>query len=135
MADCSATTQTGRLCRMPPQNGLPWCFTQNPENAAVRHDIAREAGRSSDRSRRNVPIAVEALGLGSRGSVQALLSALVAAEFRGQIAPARTRNILRTVELLQRHHAASAVRAGKRREVPSSRPARPRESEPEQREQ
>ena len=100
MRTCQALTRSGTPCRMAPQSGSDYCFTHNPENAAVRPEIAAAAGRSSGASRRKVPVPPEALELSSSEGLRVLFSSIIAAELDGRIAPTRTRNIMRIIENL-----------------------------------
>jgi len=43
-ARCTAITKSGHACRVPPQNGRPFCLCHDPETQQLRKEAAKKGG-------------------------------------------------------------------------------------------
>ena len=106
MAQCTATTTTGRPCQAPAQQGRPFCFAHDPERAAERADARQRGGYN-----RRTPKATDPEGYPTRlrsvGDVQALLERALADTWAQENSGARTQALVRLA-----HGALKALEVG-----------------------
>ena len=106
MAQCTATTASGKHCQAPAQQGRPFCFAHDPERAAERADARRRGGYN-----RRTPKAGDPDGYPTRlrsvGDVQAVLEAALRDTVQQENSGQRTQALVRLA-----HGALKALEVG-----------------------
>lgn len=106
MAQCTATTTTGRPCQAPAQQGRPFCFAHDPERAQERADARQRGGYN-----RRTPKATDPEGYPARlrcvADVQAVLERALADTWQQENSGARTQALVRLA-----HGALKALEVG-----------------------
>ncbi len=106
MAQCTATTASGKPCGAPAQHGRPFCFAHDPDRAAERADARQRGGYN-----RRTPKATDPDGYPTRlrsvADVQALLEATLRDTTLQENSGSRTQALVRLA-----HGALKALEVG-----------------------
>lgn len=106
MAQCTATTTTGRPCQAPAQQGRPFCYAHDPERTQERNDARRRGGYN-----RRTPKGGDPSGYPTRlrsvADVQAVLERALADTWAQENSGARTQALVRLA-----HGALKALEIG-----------------------
>ncbi len=106
MAQCTATTTTGRPCQAPAQQGRPYCFAHDPDRAAERAD-ARQRGGYNRRTPKAGDAGEYPTRLRSVADVQAVLERALADTWAQENSGSRTQALVRLA-----HGALKALEVG-----------------------
>ena len=106
MAQCTATTTTGRPCGAPALHGRPFCYAHDPDRAAERAD-ARQRGGYNRRTAKGADPEGYPAHLRCVADVQAVLERALADTWAQENSGARTQALVRLA-----HGALKALEVG-----------------------
>jgi hypothetical protein len=102
--------RTRTQCGFYPIRGRPLCRNHDPRNREQHRAQSVAGGRANRRPQAKVEVGDINISLKDRSGIQAILHAVIALEFVGQISPARSRNIVRALSVATRNFDDTAHR-------------------------